>query len=101
MSVCCACGKDTNKSNDVTPTKSEASVTPTAEPTATPTTEPTATPTIEPEPTATPTAVLQGDPFSDGRKLTLENLPVVDGALALEPYMMRCSQSFSDFRSRT
>ncbi|MBR7019811.1 MAG: substrate-binding domain-containing protein [Lachnospiraceae bacterium] len=86
MSVCCACGKDTNKSNDVTPTKSEASVTPTAEPTATPTTEPTATPTIEPEPTATPTAVLQGDPFSDGRKLTLENLPVVDGALALEPF---------------
>ena len=99
-----ACGKNTTE-NDPTPTQeptpevtvepiasptSEPAETPTPEPTPTeeaaPTAEPVATETPSPEPTAAPTETPKGTVFPSGKTLTTENLPVVDGALALEPF---------------
>ena len=75
----CACEKDNKSNTDVTPTAAQE-VTPTSEPTAGPTAEPTA------EPTATPTEAPKGAVLPSGKTLTVDTLPVVDGALALEPF---------------
>ena len=94
LCVLCACGKN-GTNNDVTPTKA-TEVTPTqaADPTSTPTAEPTATtapteaPTATPTeaPVATPTEAPKGAVLPSGKTLTVDTLPVVDGALALEPF---------------
>ena len=83
----CACGKDEPSNGGVTPTAVQQT-TPTAEPTAAPTAEPTAAPTAEPTaaPTATPTEAPKGAVLPSGKTLTVDTLPVVDGALALEPF---------------
>ena len=75
----CACGKDEPSNGGVTPTAVQQT-TPTAEPTAAPTAEPTAAPT------ATPTEAPKGAVLPSGKTLTVDTLPVVDGALALEPF---------------
>lgn len=88
-----ACGKNTTENDPTaTPKKEETPTvrpeTPSPEPTATdtPSPEPTATATPSPEPTATPTEAPKGFTFPSGKTLTTDNLPVVDGALALEPF---------------
>ena len=86
VGACCACGKNTTNS-ETTPT---VQATPTTEPTATPTTEPMAEPTATTAPTeaptATPTEAPKGAVLPSGKTLTVDTLPVVDGALALEPF---------------
>ncbi len=73
----CACGNGNITGQEATPT---AIPTVPATPTATATPEPTSTPT--PKPTEAPKGVV----FSNGKSVTIGNLPVVDGALALEPF---------------
>ncbi len=75
-----ACGKENETKKDPTPTEPAVTNTPAAEPTATATPAPTA------EPTATPTESPKGAVLPSGKTLTTDNLPVVDGALALEPF---------------
>ena len=72
----CACGK--GNETKVTPTPTTE-----AKPTI-PVTDPVATPTDKP--VATPTAAVSGVKLPNGKSVTIDNLPRVDGALALEPF---------------
>ena len=93
MIVCCACSKGavtgTGPTGIVT---QEPSVTPspTAAPEPSVTPSPTATPepSITPSPTAAPepTKALQSAVLPGGGYVTPDNIPVIDGALALEPF---------------
>ncbi|MBQ3979669.1 MAG: substrate-binding domain-containing protein [Lachnospiraceae bacterium] len=88
----CACGKGNETKVTPTPTTEAKPTIPVTDPVATPTDEPAATPTNEPaatptgEPVATPTAAVSGVKLPNGKSVTIDNLPRVDGALALEPF---------------